>query len=169
MAIIALEVPNGVAQYLSRLGVPGQVTPNEEMHVTIVQMDCDLTTVDAATVVGIVKDATENVRAFSVVLDHVDCFPANDNGVPIICPVKSDGLHVLHDIVAEALDARGIEYSKRFPTYRPHVTVSWSQEAVEPMSLVRPIEWTASHVAMWPYGRGAEQAVKYPLRRSASR
>ncbi len=165
MAIVALEVPRGVCQYLTRLNVPGERTPMEEMHVTIVQIDEEMTPVQVATITGAVREACVALPVFQAMVDHVTCFPGNDNGVPVICPVVSDGLHALHDVIVEALDARGIAFSKRFPEYKPHTTLAWSHESLEPMSLVRPITWTAAQVAMWPTRNGAFQSVQFDLRR----
>lgn len=164
MAIIAIEVPVGVAMYLNRLNLPGTKTPMEEMHVTIAQIDQDLTPVDVSVVSGIAKEATSLFETFTACLDHVTCFPKGTNGVPVICPVMSSVLKNVHSCIVEALDARNISFSKKFPDYKPHVTLSWANDHVDAMNLVQPIQWSVSHLAMWPTTSGAFQSVRFKLR-----
>lgn len=164
MAIIALEVPRGVGQYLQRLDVPGAKTPIEEMHVTIVQIDADLSPIDVANIAGVVADLTHTMRSFEVNLHTLSQFPRNDHGVPVICPVVSEGLMLFQGRLVDTLDRAGIEFNKKFPVYKPHVTVSWAQESIAPASLVRPITWMTRDVVLWPTYNGAEQAVRFDLR-----
>lgn len=164
MAIIALEVPRGVGQYLQRLDVPGAKTPIDEMHVTIVQMDVDLSPIDVANIAGVVAELTNTMRAFEVSLHSLSQFPQNDHGVPVICPVVSEGLMLFQSRLVETLDRAGIEFSKKFPVYKPHVTVSWAQESIAAAALVRPIKWMTREIVLWPTHNGGEQAVHFDLR-----
>lgn len=169
MAIVTLAVPRGVASYLTRLDVPGERTPVDEMHVTIVQMDQELDPVQVATIAGIVRDVVSKRESFQATLERITHFPPSDHGFPIICPVTSEGLLRLHETITSALDANRIEYSKKFPTYRPHVTVSWStMEPPTDVGLVKPLTWTVDVVNMWPTTDGSFQAVRFELRRQRS-
>ena len=81
-----------------------------------------------ATAVGAVLAVAQASQPFTAQVDHVATFPAGDYGAPVICPVKSEGVHKLQAALAAALDEAGVDYSKKFPVFKPHVTLGYCKD-----------------------------------------
>lgn len=154
MAMIAVRVPVDIARLLHALDVPGDKEPPHGFHVTLVHMG-DGVPIDvlAATVEAIFPIA-QDTQPFTAQVSQISSFPAKDDGVvPIICPVNSTGIRDLWGRLTTALDAAGIEYSKKFPKFSPHATLGYCDDPlVEEIVNGRSfpvVEWGVGEVTLF--------------------
>lgn len=166
MAIIALEVPHATARLFGSIEVPGTRTPIGTAHITIVYVGADVAIDVLAEAVKATYEVTSKAAPFTVRATRVTHFPGNPDdqeGYPIIARVESDALHELRDNLVAALDDAGVDFDRKFPVYKPHVTLSYAAEPVEEFR-IPVIEWGAHEVVMWGGGEGDERLkVTFPL------
>ncbi len=155
MAMIALKVPKDVARVLATLDVPGRV-PTDDFHVTLAYLGDGVSAETLAKAVQALLGVAQETTPFTMAVDHVDTFPKGDDGFPVICPVGSKEVHALREKVVRALDTMGVDYSKKWPVFRPHVTLGYSEEDVKKTSFPK-VEWGAGEVLLfggdWGDGR----------------
>jgi 2'-5' RNA ligase len=93
---------------------------------------------------------------FSLSVSEVSCFPKGEDGVPIITRVESPEIHKLWRDLCTGLDRAGVDYSKKFPEFSPHVTLSYNLEVVRAFP-IGPFEWTAYEMVLWGGDSGDER------------
>ncbi len=95
---------------------------------------------------------------------RVSTFKASPEGkVPVICPIESEGLHVFQARLKTALDAAGVPYDTRFPTYAPHATLSYADAPV-PDQTFPQVTWGAGEITLWGGDEGDRRLiVTFPL------
>lgn len=163
MAFIGLRVPPELGRLLNTIEVPGEHVSGDTYHVTIAVLNDEVPIDDIAKATKAVFEVASKQKPFQVSLGKVSAFPGNSKGFPIICLAESPELHELHAGITASLDAAGIEYSKKFPEYKPHVTLSYAQEEVE-IPFESPIVWTAYEVVLWGGDKGDERlSVTFPF------
>ncbi len=129
MAMISIRVPSDTANILSRIPVPGIREAKEDLHITILNLG-EVTIVDIAKATQTLFVLANRFEAINVRVNSVGSFPQGPDGFPIICEVDSPQLHELHAMAKVALDEAGVSYSKKFPEYRPHITLAYSDVEV---------------------------------------
>src|SRR3569832_1872725 len=131
MAFIGLSVSNATARLFGEIEVPGDREPVSSMHITVVYIGSETPIDVLAEAVKATYAVTAMTRPFTVHASRVNCIPANPDykdGHPIIARIESDPLHEFREALVLALDDAGVEYNKKFPVYRPHVTLAHSPE-----------------------------------------
>jgi 2'-5' RNA ligase len=157
MAIVCLKVPYNIAKTLSGIDVPGDHVPTEEKHITILNLGDDLSIQTIGKSVITCARVTEKMKPFQVQLNGYSTFPKGKLGIPIICHVQSEELHELHDQLSKAFDSSGIEYSKKFPEFKPHVTLSYCDEKIHDKKFKNSFTWTATDLVLWGGEHGDER------------
>jgi 2'-5' RNA ligase len=158
VAFIGLKLPQEVTRYLASVDVPGDKVDFGHAHVTISMLGKDVPVEEffkAAAVAYYVVSATAPIICST---DIVSSFPAGGDGYPIICPIVSPMLHELKVKLDTVFDMYGIDYSKKFPEYRPHTTLSYSPEPVDDFGMA-PIQWIAHEMTMWGGDNRDDRAV----------
>jgi 2'-5' RNA ligase len=119
-----------------------------------------------AEVIKATYSVTSQTRPFTVRTTRVGSFPVNkddQDAHPVIAHIESDDLHELHENLGNALDDAGVDFSKKFPVYRPHVTLAYAEDAVEELR-IPTIEWGAHEIIMWGGDEGDRKlTVTFPL------
>ena len=153
MAFVGLEVPPGIARILRGVkDVPGERHSASDMHVTILYLGKGLPVTDVAKAMCAAFQVTSRTNPFACGLTGVSSFPGGDDGVPVICPVQSPGIHELNALLKAGFDKYGIGYSDKYPEYKPHVTMSYVTDgSVDKyrQDLPGPLAWTASELVIW--------------------
>lgn len=163
MAFVGLRVPQEVARVLGEIEVPGDPVPANHKHITILNMGSDLPIEVIGKAVVAVHNVSSATKPFQVTLDRVACFPGGDDGVPVICPVISPEVHTLWANLKKSFDAVGVPYSKKFPEFKPHVTLSYAPEAIEEQDF-GPIDWSVYELVLWGGDSGDERlCVTFPF------
>lgn len=163
MAMVGFRVPPETARLLSGVEVEGKKEDIANFHITLLFTGSNMSVEQLAKALGATHSVTSKMRPFTVSTSRVSSFPKGDDGVPIICPIDSDQLHDLHTKLCKAFDEAGVEYSKKYPEYKPHVTLSYADEAMEDRRIPQ-IEWGAHAVVVWGgESRGASIMMTFPL------
>jgi len=165
MAFLGISVPVEVADLLSQLEVPGNRESKANFHITILNLGSGLEVEQLESAFSSGFTVCEKIQPFQVTVNTVSSFPAGEDGVPIIAPVDSPGLHKLRRLLKKEFDESGVEYSKKFPKFQPHVTLAYSdpETTMKDFSFV-PITWTISEIVLWGGDQGANRVVaKFPL------
>jgi len=158
MALLSLKIPHEVARLLGQLPVPGDKSPVGEMHITLVYLGKDRPIDQVADAIKAVYEVTSRTKPFTVKTGLITSFPAGDDGFPIIAKIESPELFQLQAALRKALDGAGVEYDKKWPTYRPHATLAYlTGEEAPPDQPFSPIEWGVGELVLWGGDQGDER------------
>lgn len=153
MAFIGLTVPSGTARLIETLDVPGERKAASQMHVTILYLGKDLPFDIISKAMIATINVCQKTNPFICGVKDVSSFPRNpDDGVPIILPVLSSGLHRLRNSLIEEFTTLGVPFSNKYPDFKPHVSVAFVKDDgfgsySSPMD--GPLTWTASEIIIW--------------------
>lgn len=157
MSMIGLRVPQEAAHTLSEIKVPGDPEQIANYHVTLLHLGDDLPISTVALATMVAYEVAAKTRPFSVRTSRVSCFP-NAEKVPVVARIESDALHTLWVDLREAFDAVHLEYSKKFPEYKPHTTIAWAKEPIEDIR-IPTMEWGAHELVIWGGDRGDRRVI----------
>lgn len=173
MALLSMRVPHDTARLLSSLDVPGDKEDVAYMHVTLVYLgeDADMDAILRA--IAATYRVTTRTKPFMLRANRISHFDGDGEKVPIICPIESDELHALQSELRREFDASGVDYSKKFPEYKPHCTLAY-ETAPLTENVDRPIDpslqWGAHSVTLWAGRHGDEKlACEFSLTMGSSR
>jgi len=163
MSFIGLKCPHEVGRLLHGIEVPGEKVPPTEFHVTILYLGKDVPMEMLGKAIVAAAEVAAAQKPFRCTLTHSTCFPKNEDGVPIICPVACPELYELHTKLKESFDGAGVDYSKKYPEYKPHLTLSYAEESVEDEPF-GPLEWSAYEMVLWGGDAGDDKlATNFPF------
>lgn len=164
MALLSIKVPSEVSRAFGRITVPGTPESRETYHVTLLYLGKDVPIDDVSKALVVAYRVAEITKPIQLTVDEVSSFPKGDDGYPIICPVRSPELHQLWEALCSAFDHAKVEYSKKFPVYRPHVTLAYHTKALEQKIQVGPIDWVAYEMTLWSGNSGDDEvAITIPF------
>ena len=163
MAFVGLRVPHDIARVLSTLDVPGRREDPGFYHLTILYVGKDLPIEDIAKATIAVFEVSQETAPFLLRTSKVTSFDDHGDGFPVHCEIVSPGLQALHGRLKASFDRHGVEYSKKWPVYKPHMTLAYSPERVEDRA-IPPVEWGASEVVFWGGDEGDQRiSVNFPF------
>ena len=148
MAFIGIKVPHEVSRLLSQIQVPGEPVPRDEKHITAVYFGSNVPIDRISKAIVVAYEVAARTKPIQLLIEEVICFPKGEDGVPIIGSVVSPELMSFQEDLCRSLDKAKVEYSKKYPEYKPHVCLSYAEEPIEPMS-VGPFEWAAYEMVLW--------------------
>lgn len=154
MAYIEFPVPPVVASSLVKTVVPVALerTRADDMHVTVVYLGKTVSNeqfVEAAAVCGRVACKFGPIEMKAVMIHTFPENPDHRKGVPVIIRILSPALMDFQAELANSLDAAGVDFSKKFPDYKPHTTLGYAESRFEPFRMSENISWKAGIVAAW--------------------
>lgn len=168
MAFIGIKTPSETAKLLASYSVPGKPEPVEQSHITLIYLGKDVPIKVLAKALEATYEVTSQTQPFKVQTSMVSCFPKGEDGVPVICPVESEALHTFRARIKAAYEAYGVPFSNKYPEYKPHVTLSYADEAISAQP-IPTVEWVADQVILWGGNHGAERLVMtFPLSTASS-
>lgn len=148
MALVGIKVPPYIGQHFTSIPVPGVREPVEAYHITMFYLGKDVPLEDVAKAMVVAAEVTRSTAPLSLVTDRVTCFPKNEDGVPIICPIESPELLAVRARLKDAFEASGVSFSNRYPDYKPHMTLAYADEEIEDLPINR-FAWAAEELVMW--------------------
>ena len=168
MAFLGLKVPHEAARLLSEVnyGGVGEREPLDHAHVTVLHLGKKVPIDNICKAIIPMYEAVSQSAPFTASTSRVSVFtPHPDEGtVPVICPVDSPALHKLRSAVCASCDAAGVDYSKKFPDYNPHVTLAYSKEASTYENWAGDItfpavEWGVHEIVLWGGDEGDKRII----------
>ena len=123
MAFIGIQVPQETAKLLSLLDVPGKKESVSHLHITLAYLGNDISMEQVLSCVVSVYSVVSNTKPFTVECDKISTFDSDDD-IPIILPIHSSELHKLREKLCDKLEQLHVKYSKKYPEFKPHVTLS---------------------------------------------
>lgn len=166
MAFIGLKVPHETARLLGQVKVEGEKVDLSEMHVTMIYLGSEVPIETIAKATTVAFEVTSQSRPFTLGTELVTSFPKNPDGIPIIARVRSEELHALRQALTVAFDKAGVSYDKKYPEYKPHVTLAYLHGAKEapPDQKIPPLEWGAGELVLWGGDHGDDKlTVIFPF------
>lgn len=148
MAFIGLKVPHEVSRLLSQIEVPGEIVPRDEKHITCIYFGSNIPIDRISKAIVVAYEVAARTKPIQLLIEEVICFPKGSDGVPIIGSVVSPELMSFQEDLCNSLDKAKVEYSKKYPEYKPHVCLAYAEEPIEPMA-VGPFEWAAYEMVLW--------------------
>lgn len=163
MAMIAIRVPKDTAKLMEKMAeaIPGDSQTASDMHITLVYLGDGVTVDTLSKVMLACHGVTSKTPPFSLEVNRIESFEPGEKGTPIILPVVSNDLHDLQRAVREALDVAGIDYSKKWPEFKPHVTLSYVKGMRGSGPLPSAIKWGAFELTVYgaDHGNGGVSVV----------
>ncbi len=147
MPLLGIKIPKNISDILSKLDVPGIKEDSSGYHITLLYFKV-ASIKDILEAAEEILELTSKSPIFNIKFDNIECFPEGDDGVPIICPVVSDDLFSFHKKLKTKIDKTNLDYSKKFPEYKPHITLSYNKEKIKSFEL-EPIEYSVSEIIFW--------------------
>jgi 2'-5' RNA ligase len=156
MAFLFLKVPHETARLLHDVEVPGEKSHIEEMHITLLYLGKGIPFINIAKAMMVCHEVLEHQQPFLMRISKISTFPENpDDGVPIICPVESPELMIFQKTLANEFNKFGLEYDKKFPDFKPHVTLAYDKNSdFKESPLPMPMIWAAQSMSIWGGDRG---------------
>lgn len=158
MAFIGLAVPHPTARLLNEIDVDGDKIDVNWSHITIMYLGKEVGIEALSEAMKAAYAVTSQTKPFSVRTSRVTCFPRGDDGVPIIARVDSDALHELRRKLESSFKERGVFFSEKYPTYKPHVTLSYSENEIEEFT-IPTLEWGAHELVLWGGDEGDRRLI----------
>lgn len=163
MAFLGIKIPSDIGNLLAQIDVPEKREPRDQYHVTMFHLGDD-TPIEAITkAASAAFEVTSRTKPFQILTKLVTTFPKNPSGVPVICKVESPPLHDVHARLKAAFDKAGVEYSKKWPEYKPHITLAYAQEAT-PDQTIAPVSFTVGELYILGGNKGQDRLdIRLPL------
>lgn len=162
MAFLFLEVPSEARDVFEQIGVPGKLEPKGKYHITVLFLGDDYPAEGVVKATEAALNVTRKTAPFQVSTRLITTFPAGDDGVPIIARIESPDLIRFQASIREAFDASGIEYSKKYPEYKPHMTLSYG-DAPMPDKPISQIGWMVNELVLQGGKEGDTKRIKTTL------
>ena len=160
MAFVGLRVPHETARLLGGLEVPGKKEPTSSFHITMFYLGDEVSIEVLTKAIEVTFKITTETKPFTVRTSQLTSFPKGDDGTPIICRIESDALHDLRDKIREAYEAAEVEFSNKYPDYKPHVTLAYDTEGEEfAEQRIPTVEWGAHELVLWGGDEGDDKLV----------
>ncbi len=161
MAFLGIEIPIEISEELSKIKVPGKKEDPAYLHVTMFYLGDKVKPEEVAKAMVAAYSIIKNTEPFKIKGRTVTSFPEGKYGFPIIIEIESDELISLRKKIKNKFEKEKIEFSNRFPDYRPHLTLSYSPKEVEEFN-IKPISCKVESIVVWG-GDDAKEGINIYL------
>jgi len=151
MSFLGISLPADVCRQFRDIECPGDKVDMGTYHVTMLYIGDKTPISVVAKALETAAPVMQRTAPFGLEVRKIRNFPENPDdrsGHPIIAQVESPMLHELRGELAQAFDDHDVPYSKKFPDFKPHVTLAYSPEPYEE-DLEEPIKWTCNETVLW--------------------
>lgn len=164
MAFLGIRIPHETGRLLAGIETPGKNTAPSDMHITILHFEENWPIAEIAHALEATYDVVSKVKPFIAEIDEVICFPKREEKCAIVARVKSAELHELRDKLAEEFDKCKLEYSKTFKDYKPHITLSYTDDEIDDFK-IDPVEFSIQELVLWGGDHGDDRIfITFPLK-----
>jgi hypothetical protein len=151
MAFLCILVPCETARILSEIDVPGEKESVGPYHCTLFYYGKKVSIDALIKIIKVTYEVLQDTTPFSIKTNKITCFPEGPDGIPIICPIKSNELMELREKIKKAYGKNKIEFNNKFPIYSPHVCLSYEKDEKKAKSAeqkINTLEWGAHQVTL---------------------
>lgn len=165
MAFLGIKVPAGTARLLSGVDIPGTKEGAAELHITILCFEENWPISEISKALEATYEVVSKIKPFLITVDSVGCFPKRDDKpCPIIAKVSSKDLHDLNKKLKKKFNKEGIEYSKAFKDYKPHITLSYDDKEIDEFKIDN-VEFSVPEIVLWGGDHGDDRIfITFPLK-----
>lgn len=161
MAMLAIKVSESESRIFRGIDVPGD--RDESDHITLFYFGDNIPIKSLAKVMSLVLEITEKFKPFHVETNKITTFSKGNKGYPIIADINSDDLQKLRKKIKKVFDENKVSYSNKFPTYKPHITLSYSKEKIDDLK-INKCKWVVSEIALYGGDSDVERVyVSFPF------
>jgi 2'-5' RNA ligase len=158
---IGIRVSKEICDQLQKIDVPGIKEQPDDFHITMIYFG-EQTSEDFVHTTAVLSKFVDLLEPIVIKTEKVVSFGEGDDGFPIVCEIESPQLLKIHKKLCDTLDKEGIEYSKKWPVFKPHVCLSYSKESLSDFKIV-PLEWEANSIEMWLGHNGSKIKTELSL------
>ena len=144
--MLAIPIPQDISRLFQEFDLDIERDPSN--HITIFYFGDDLPISKILKMIPVIFDITNNMKPFTASASSYSFFDS-DEMYPVICPVKSKELIDFRSELKRAFDKKKIKYDTKFPEYKPHITLGFSNEKPEKDKKFPKVEFTISQVALY--------------------
>lgn len=150
MAFATFKVPTSVIGQFAAIDAGVEFltrTEPQDYHITLCYFGNEMKYRDYLEACKVCADYSLQTAPILMKGAALDSFPQNPDdkdGFPTIIRVISKELHGFRENLTETFWNKGIEFSKKFPGYKPHVTLGYAKEPVKIKPLEKIISWTCN-------------------------
>lgn len=165
MSFLGIKIPNECGRLLSTLDVAGEKESPSSYHITLLHFEDNFPIPEIAKALETTYDIISKIKPFTITVNTIGCFkPKEDKPVPIIAKIKSDDLSNLRKKLADAFDKCNIDFSKRFPDFKPHITLSYADELVDDYK-IDSLDIAINEVVLWGGNNGEDRVfITFPFK-----
>jgi len=145
MAMLAIPIQPDISRLFQEFDLDIERDPSN--HITLFYFGDDLPISRVLKIIPVIFDLTEGLEPFTASASSYSSFES-DEAYPIICPVKSTSLINIRDKIQKAFDKSKIKYDKKFPDYKPHITLGYSKEKLKNTKFPK-VEFTISQLSLY--------------------
>lgn len=166
MAFLGIRITPEIGRLIKKLEVPGNPETPSEYHITLLCFEDHWPIKEVAKALEATYDIVAKFEPFMVKSNEVAHFPRyQDQPIAIIAPLISDELHDLREKLAKEFDKNKIDFKKTFKTYKPHITLAYSDDKYDDYEIDPPIEFVVNEVVLWGGDTGDDRVfITFPLK-----
>jgi 2'-5' RNA ligase len=164
MAFLGIRAPHEAGRLLSQLDVPGEKTSVSEMHITLLYFGDEWPVSEISKSLEATYEVTSKTQPFLVKMEKATHFSKSpEDKYPVITRVESEDLHKMRNELSKKFDKEKIEFSKLYKDFKPHVTLSYSEEEPDDIEF-HPVEFVVQEIVLWGGDHGDDRIfVTFPL------
>lgn len=164
MAFIGIKINPHVSKILNKIDIPGEKEDTSQFHITLLCFEDNFPIEEISKAIEASYDVISKIKPFTIEIDEICCFPKrSDNPCPIIATIESKDLQEIHDKLAKEFDKYKVDYSKVHKDYKPHITLSYSDEEIEKFKIDK-IEFEVYEIVLWGGDNGEDRVfITFPL------
>jgi len=175
MAFLGIKINHDIGRLLQGLEVPGVKESPSQYHITLLCFEDDLSISEISKSMEATFNVVSEIKPFVVKTDTITSFPKREgHPIPIIAKVEGQELHDLREKLAKKFDKEGINFSKTFKDFKPHITLAYydSDKGIEE-SKIDELEFSVNEVVLWGGDNGDDRlfitfALKSPELKKSS-
>jgi len=145
MAMLAVPIQPDISRLFQEFDLEMERDPSD--HITLFYFGDDLPISKVLKIIPVIFDITKDLKPFGASASNYSFFDS-DEDYPVVCPVKSKELIDLREKIKKAFDKKKIGYDKKFPDYKPHITLGYSKEKPKKAKFPK-VEFTISQLSLY--------------------
>jgi 2'-5' RNA ligase len=164
MSFIGVRINHEAARLFHEIDVPGVRYDSAQLHITLLYLGHNTPIDTLAAAMVATYSVAQTTFPFWAKSTSVASFPVEVNSPhPIIANIQSPKILQLHKNLKKSLNKAGVEYSKKFKLYRPHITLAFNEAGIK-KTKIEPIEWSVQEIVLWGGNNGDNRVfTTFPL------